>query len=102
MSNLIEEKDTKDNLLAEATISYAFEKIYFEELWSKKNERVGFCARKLMEKILTLPYKYRRSQTGNICHEIIANFNVWLQVPDTHLKIITQVIEMLHTTSLYS
>ena len=31
---------------------------------------------------------------------MIAAFNKWLQVPEDALVIITQVIEMLHTSSL--
>lgn len=31
---------------------------------------------------------------------MIASFDVWLQVPGYALEIITQVIEMLHTSSL--
>ena len=31
---------------------------------------------------------------------MIASFNVWLQVPETALEIITRVVEMLHTSSL--
>ena len=32
--------------------------------------------------------------------QMIASFNVWLQVPEFALEIITRVIEMLHTSSL--
>lgn len=31
---------------------------------------------------------------------MIASFNVWLQVPEVALQIITRVVEMLHTASL--
>jgi geranylgeranyl diphosphate synthase type 3 len=50
---------------------------------------------------LTDPYRYLRSKPGkDIRTQMIASFNVWLQVPELALDIITHVIEMLHTSSL--
>lgn len=51
--------------------------------------------------ILTEPYRYLRSKPGkDIRTKMITSFNVWLQVPQHALEIITRVVEMLHTSSL--
>ena len=47
------------------------------------------------------PYRYLYSKPGkDIRTQMIASFNVWLQVPDSALEVITKVVEMLHTSSL--
>lgn len=90
-----------DILQSSCAISSVLERIQSEEPWSEINEQVCNCAMPLMEKVLTLPYRYLQSKPGkNIRAQIIANFNIWLQIPDRALKIITDVIEMLHTGSL--
>lgn len=53
------------------------------------------------EKILLGPYDYLFSHPGkDIRSQLIAAFNEWLKVPEPSLKIITNVVGMLHTASL--
>ncbi|KAI5287814.1 geranylgeranyl pyrophosphate synthetase [Ascosphaera aggregata] len=53
------------------------------------------------EKILRGPYDYLVQQPGkDIRRQFIEAFNGWLRVPDESLKIITDVVVMLHTASL--
>lgn len=53
------------------------------------------------EKILLGPYDYMVDQPGkDVRKQLIAAFNVWLQVPEESLVIITKVVGMLHTASL--
>jgi geranylgeranyl diphosphate synthase type 3 len=53
------------------------------------------------EKILLGPYDYMFNQPGkDIRKQLIAAFNAWLNLPERSLAIITQVIGMLHTSSL--
>lgn len=53
------------------------------------------------EKILFGPYDYMYGHPGkDIRAQLIAAFNVWLEVPEASLKIITKVVGMLHTASL--
>ncbi|KAJ3413114.1 geranylgeranyl pyrophosphate synthetase [Chytridiales sp. JEL 0842] len=53
------------------------------------------------DKILLEPYQYLRQQKGKeIRTKLIASFDKWLQVEPTKLKIITDLVEMLHTASL--
>jgi hypothetical protein len=93
--------DINDKLQPSCVISSVLERIHREESWSDTNERVCFYEIELMEKVLILPYKYLQSKPGkNIRQQILASFNMWLQVPDAAIKIIADVIEMLHTGSL--
>ena len=47
------------------------------------------------------PYDYLLSYPGkDIRKQLIAAFNVWLQVPDGVLASISNVVAMLHTASL--
>ncbi|KAJ5114236.1 Phyllocladan-16-alpha-ol synthase [Penicillium angulare] len=56
---------------------------------------------KVQEDILLGPFDYLESLPGkNIRSQFMQAFNVWLQVPAPHLKIIEKVISMLHTASL--
>ena len=74
-----------------------------ESPWSAKTEKVPTALNRLtsLEQILTDPYRYLHSKPGkDIRAHMIASFNVWLQVPDLALQIITRVVEMLHTSSL--
>jgi len=53
------------------------------------------------EGILMGPYDYMLGHPGkDIRQQLIASFNVWLQVPKDSLAIITKVVGMLHTASL--
>ncbi|KAI5854006.1 isoprenoid synthase domain-containing protein [Tricharina praecox] len=53
------------------------------------------------EKILLGPYDYLISYPGkDIRKQLIAAFNVWLQVPEDVLEVIGNVVGMLHTASL--
>lgn len=73
-----------------------------EEPWSEINESVlQYCAMQLITKDLTSPYNYLQSKPGkDLRGQLITNFNVWLQVPETALNVIIKVVEMLHTSSL--
>ncbi|RHZ69050.1 farnesyltranstransferase [Aspergillus turcosus] len=63
---------------------------YRDGTWSQENE-----------KILLGPYDYMQQHPGkDIRRQLIAAFNVWLQVPPESLEIITKVVGMLHTASL--
>jgi geranylgeranyl diphosphate synthase type 3 len=64
-------------------------------------KRKGTSSSPRLTKILTDPYQYLHTKPGkDIRTQMIASFNVWLQVPELALEIITRVIEMLHTSSL--
>ena len=53
------------------------------------------------ERILMGPYDYMFDHPGkDIRKQLIAAFNAWLKVPEASLKIITNVVGMLHTASL--
>ncbi|KAK8215396.1 geranylgeranyl pyrophosphate synthetase [Zalaria obscura] len=53
------------------------------------------------EKILLGPFDYMFGHPGkDIRSQMIAAFNVWLQVPEQSLTIITKAVGMLHTASL--
>ena len=53
------------------------------------------------ENILRGPFEYLESHPGkDIRSQLITAFNAWLQVPTSSLRIITDVIAMLHTASL--
>ena len=78
------------------------QKYPLQDPWTTKNEKVRAQQEYVnWEQILTDPYKYLHSKPGkDIRTQMIASFNVWLQVPAFALEIITRVIEMLHTSSL--
>ena len=58
--------------------------------WSSENERV-----------LLAPFTYLEQQPGKDIRTLsIQAFNAWLNVPPESLKIITNVVKMLHTASL--
>lgn len=60
------------------------------DAWSKEHEQI------LME-----PYAYLTSTPGKeIRTKLIEAFNLWLDVSDADLEIITRVVRMLHTGSL--
>lgn len=53
------------------------------------------------EKILLGPFDYLFEQPGkNLRSQLIAAFNMWLEVPMDSLEVITKVVGMLHTASL--
>ncbi|KAI9840603.1 MAG: geranylgeranyl pyrophosphate synthetase [Sclerophora amabilis] len=53
------------------------------------------------EKILFGPYDYMFNHPGkDIRSQLIAAFNVWLNVPTESLEVITKAVGMLHTASL--
>ncbi|GAB7343032.1 hypothetical protein MBLNU457_g1121t1 [Dothideomycetes sp. NU457] len=53
------------------------------------------------ETILIGPYEYMHGLPGkDFRAQLVAAFNVWLKVPEESLKIITEVVGMLHTSSL--
>ncbi|KAJ3226057.1 Geranylgeranyl pyrophosphate synthase [Clydaea vesicula] len=53
------------------------------------------------EQILLEPFNYLRDVPGkHIRTKLIEAFDVWLKVPEDHLKLITEVTEMLHMSSL--
>ncbi|KAI0861471.1 isoprenoid synthase domain-containing protein [Xylaria cubensis] len=53
------------------------------------------------EKIILSPYDYIASEPGKEFRTLLLNaFNVWLEVPQEDLAIITKVVRMLHTSSL--
>lgn len=53
------------------------------------------------EKILLGPYEYLLAYPGkDIRKQLIDAFNVWLHVPEDVLKVISNVVAMLHTASL--
>ncbi|KAJ5481921.1 hypothetical protein N7475_000733 [Penicillium sp. IBT 31633x] len=63
---------------------------YKDGTWSSKND-----------KILMGPYDYVHEHPGkDIRRQLIHAFNAWLQVPPASLEIITNVVTMLHTSSL--
>jgi geranylgeranyl diphosphate synthase, type III len=53
------------------------------------------------DKVLLGPFDYMLQHPGkDIRKQLINAFNVWLNVPDESLAIITNVVAMLHTASL--
>ncbi|KAF1814889.1 geranylgeranyl pyrophosphate synthetase [Eremomyces bilateralis CBS 781.70] len=53
------------------------------------------------ESILLAPYEYMFGHPGkDIRTQLIAAFNLWLDVPEKSLEVITKVVGMLHTASL--
>ncbi|TPX13259.1 uncharacterized protein E0L32_006232 [Thyridium curvatum] len=71
---------------------YATEDLNFsaKKTWSEDKERV-LCG----------PFDYLYGQKGKEFRtQLISAFNVWLDVPDESLQVITRVIGMLHTASL--
>ncbi|KAK3775013.1 hypothetical protein RRG08_019389 [Elysia crispata] len=53
------------------------------------------------EQILLAPYRYICQIPGKqIRSKLIAAFNLWLKIPDEKIKIISDVIQMLHNSSL--
>ncbi|MCJ1432769.1 geranylgeranyl pyrophosphate synthetase [Xylographa pallens] len=53
------------------------------------------------EKILMGPYDYLSNQPGkDVRKQLITAFNAWLKVPEKSLAIISNVVLMLHTSSL--
>jgi geranylgeranyl diphosphate synthase, type III len=65
------------------------------------SSREGTSRRELTFQILTDLYRYLHSKPGkDIRAQMIASFNVWLQLPLIALEVITRVVEMLHTSSL--
>jgi len=53
------------------------------------------------ETILMGPYEYMHGLPGkDFRAQLVAAFNVWLNVPEESLRIITEVVGMLHTSSL--
>ena len=53
------------------------------------------------EKILMGPYDYLSNQPGkDVRKQLITAFNAWLNVPEKSLAIISNVVLMLHTSSL--
>lgn len=67
----------------------------------------NFCS--VLEKVCSLisiqillePYRYLSDHPGkDIRSKLIDAFNVWLNVPSEALKVITNVIKLLHTASL--
>lgn len=63
---------------------------YKDGTWSSKNDE-----------ILMGPYDYVAEHPGkDIRRQLIHAFNAWLQVPPASLAIITEVVTMLHTSSL--
>ena len=53
------------------------------------------------EKVVLGPYDYIASEPGKDFRTLVLNaFNAWLEIPDESLKIITDVVRMLHTSSL--
>lgn len=53
------------------------------------------------KQILLEPYEYLCAHPGkDVRTKMIAAFNVWLQVPQDQLLVITKVIGMLHSASL--
>ncbi|MCJ1306832.1 geranylgeranyl pyrophosphate synthetase [Agyrium rufum] len=53
------------------------------------------------EKIVLGPYDYLFNQPGkDVRRQLITAFDAWLKVPEKSLAIITQVVGMLHTSSL--
>ncbi|KAK3701308.1 geranylgeranyl pyrophosphate synthetase, partial [Vermiconidia calcicola] len=60
---------------------------------------LGWSAEK--ENILKGPFDYLESHPGkDVRTQLITAFNAWLQVPPTSLRIITDVVTMLHSASL--
>lgn len=63
---------------------------YKDGTWSTKNEE-----------ILLAPYEYMHQHRGKeVRSQLIQAFNEWLQVPPESLQIITEVVTLLHTSSL--
>ncbi|KAI9011020.1 isoprenoid synthase domain-containing protein [Gaertneriomyces semiglobifer] len=53
------------------------------------------------EKVLLEPYLYLTQNPGKeIRSKLVEAFGIWLQVPDDKLRVIREVVEMLHTASL--
>jgi geranylgeranyl pyrophosphate synthase len=93
----------KGKQLAKHIISTMMDKNAEAAQWPAKCEKVNTRkpGPRLMWQILTDPYQYLHSKPGkDIRAQMIASFNMWLQVPELALNIITQVVEMLHTSSL--
>ncbi|KAI8072987.1 geranylgeranyl pyrophosphate synthase [Gongronella butleri] len=82
----------------------------FNEVYTIKNLQVGAVPNEQVtaeaavcdnEAVLLEPFKYLCSHAGKeVRSRMIDAFNHWLQVPEAKLKIITRVIEMLHSASL--
>jgi Polyprenyl synthetase len=61
------------------------------------------ATRETNRQMVTDPYQYLHAKPGkDIRAQMIASFNVWLQLPVRELQVITRVVEMLHTSSLLS
>jgi geranylgeranyl diphosphate synthase type 3 len=61
-----------------------------DPLWTKSNETA------LLE-----PFKYTNSHPGkDIRRKLIDGFNIWLNVPAEKLRLITNIVNILHTASL--
>ncbi|XP_032228600.1 geranylgeranyl pyrophosphate synthase [Nematostella vectensis] len=59
------------------------------------------CSSSAQEQILLEPYKYILQVPGKQVREtLIQAFNVWLKIPEDKLKIIADVVKMLHNSSL--
>ncbi|KAL7276017.1 geranylgeranyl pyrophosphate synthetase [Rhizina undulata] len=62
----------------------------YDQIWTEEKE-----------KILLGPFDYLMSHPGkDVRQQLIAAFNLWLEVPEPSLGIITKVVAMLHTASL--
>ncbi|CAH8664078.1 unnamed protein product [Schistosoma rodhaini] len=64
-------------------------------------ERSGLEFDKTAEKVVMEPYSYICSTNGKgIRSALVAAFNYWLKVPESILRVISDVIQMLHNASL--
>lgn len=53
------------------------------------------------QQVLLEPYRYLCDHPGkDVRAKLIEAFDAWLQVPPDTLKVITNVVQMLHTASL--
>ena len=95
-------QDIKNEASATGIVSTIMEKYTLADPWPAKNEKVPSTPDTADTcQILTDPYRYLHAKPGkDIRSLMIASFNNWLQVPEIALQIITQVVEMLHTSSL--
>lgn len=51
--------------------------------------------------ILLQPYDYILKCSGKkIRSKLIQAFNFWLEVPENHIKVVSEIVEMLHNASL--
>ncbi|KAG2219849.1 hypothetical protein INT45_000736 [Circinella minor] len=65
------------------------------------NQEHGPAPVKEQDQVLLEPYEYLCAHPGkDVRTKMIAAFNVWLQVPEKDLLVITKVIGMLHSASL--